>query len=340
VGRSIIADECQVEAAIAHENLQIFAVVAAHYPDTTGFLTLEAGLTSGAVVITEVGAGGPGSNVADAARVNGLAVVNKSSKSLLLLGGEVVRGGKQDRVIAEDVLIAAGTSAPLEVFCVESGRWAYRSRQFAKSGDYMAKPSVRGRAAFDKDQSAVWHEVGRARESVAACISSPALLQAVSSTTSYAEVFDNEDVVKELDKVAGWDRFRDAALRTLRDRRACGSVVAIAGRFAWAEVFASADLFSSYMTKLVNSFTAESLTSGKASGSVSPDQADAFLRDWHSTSERIRREPDLFEYLEAEAATWHGYELRSLLPGYSGGLHTVKQARLPEIQDRPRSMYR
>jgi hypothetical protein len=326
--RFIIEDRCHVQAAITHENLQIFPVASAHYPDTAGFLSLEAGLTSGAVIITEVGAAGPGTTVSDNARVNGLAVINKSTKALILLGGEIVRGGKQDRVVGEDVLVAAGASIPLDVFCVESGRWAYRSRHFARSGDYMAKPSVRARAAFDKDQSAVWHEVQRARESVAARISSPALFQAVSSTTSYGEVFDNQDVVKELDKTAGWDRFRDAVLYAFRDQRACGCILAIAGHPAWAEVFASADLFAPYMAKLVNSFVAESLTSAKAGASVLEEEAEAFLHDWQAPSERLRREPGLFEYVESESSGWNGSQLRSLLPGCSCGLHAVKEARL------------
>jgi hypothetical protein len=326
---SIIQDRCHLKPAIALDNLQIFPVVNVPYPNLGDFLTLEAALASDEVVITEIGGSGPGSSVQDCARVNGLSVVNKSEKVLILLGGEVIRGGKQDRVVAEDLLVAAGASVPLDVFCVESGRWSYRSRHFARSGDYMAKPSVRARAAFDKDQAAVWDEVAHARESIACRISSPALFQAVASTTSYAEVFDNEDVIKELEKAEGWDQFREDVVRRLIEERACGTVVAIAGRPAWAEVFASADLFSTYMARLVNSFTAESLTSRKDAKLASLDQAEAFLRNWQSCSERTRRNPSLYEYVEAKAAQWDGYQLRSMLPAYSGDLHAVKHALAP-----------
>jgi hypothetical protein len=57
--------------------------------------------------------------------VNQLVLVNRSKRPLLLLAGELVSGGKQDRIIAKDRIVAPGAEPlPLDVFCVEHGRWS------------------------------------------------------------------------------------------------------------------------------------------------------------------------------------------------------------------------
>src|SRR5271166_5727238 len=92
---------------IRHGNLTVFPVVAAKSYPTSEFLTLDEGLRSGEVVVTEAGSvqglirrhGAPIRH--DGAAVNRLVLVNNSSHPLLLLAGEIVSGGKQDRVIGK-----------------------------------------------------------------------------------------------------------------------------------------------------------------------------------------------------------------------------------------------
>jgi hypothetical protein len=84
---------------IRHGNLTVFPVVAAKSYPTGEFLTLDEGLRSGEVVVTEAG------NVQglirrntmpairhDGAQVNRLVLVNNSKRPLLLLAGEIVTG--------------------------------------------------------------------------------------------------------------------------------------------------------------------------------------------------------------------------------------------------------
>ena len=115
-------------------NLTVFPVVASKSYDTAEFLTLDEGLRSGDVVVTEAGqARGlirhrPGDPaiihpIRDA-EVNRLVLVNNSKRPLLLLAGEIVTGGKQDRVIGKDRIVPAESDpVDLSVFCVEPGRW-------------------------------------------------------------------------------------------------------------------------------------------------------------------------------------------------------------------------
>ena len=94
---------------IRHGNLTVFPVVAAKSYPTGEFLTLDEGLHSGEVIVNEAGSvqgliRRHGSPVVrhDGAEVNRLVLVNNSKRPLLLLAGEIVSGGRQDRVIGKD----------------------------------------------------------------------------------------------------------------------------------------------------------------------------------------------------------------------------------------------
>src|SRR6266566_744087 len=130
-GETSAATSYQVLAPIRHGNLTIFPVVAANSHDTREFLTLDEGLRSGEVVVSEAGNVAPlirprhshpawQEHHRDGAEVNRLVLVNNSKKPLLLLAGEIVTGGKQDRIIGKDRLVPAESDpVDLSVFCVE-----------------------------------------------------------------------------------------------------------------------------------------------------------------------------------------------------------------------------
>src|SRR6202140_525882 len=132
---------------IRHGNLTVFPVVAAKSYPTGEFLTLDEGLRSGEVVVTEAGSvqglirrhPTPGIRH-DGAQVNRLVLVNNSKQPLLLLAGEIVTGGKQDRVIGKDRIVPPESDpVDLSVFCVEPGRWVATSEHFGASGAMYGK---------------------------------------------------------------------------------------------------------------------------------------------------------------------------------------------------------
>ncbi len=101
-----------VLAPIRHGNLTVFPVVAARSFDTEEFLTLDEGLRSGEVIVTESGSVQPlmrrrRTPTPPGPQVNQLVLVNNSKRPLILLAGEIVTGGKQDRVIGKDRIIPA-----------------------------------------------------------------------------------------------------------------------------------------------------------------------------------------------------------------------------------------
>src|SRR5215467_5447359 len=151
----------KVLAPIRHGNLTVFPVVAVKTHNTEEFLTLDEGLRSGDVVVTESGVIRPmvrrpnmrPYNPGGGAEVNRLVLVNNSKRPLLLLAGEIVTGGKQDRVIGKDRLVPAESDpVDLSVFCVEPGRWvaANGKYEFNTGGGVgaglLAAPAVRSKA--------------------------------------------------------------------------------------------------------------------------------------------------------------------------------------------------
>src|SRR5712671_793024 len=89
---------------VVYENIAIFPVVSGSSQDTSSFLTLEEGLASGEVIVSERGAAGivrdrgvrpvPAPQYDASASVNQLVLLNRSKRPLLLLAGELVSGGK------------------------------------------------------------------------------------------------------------------------------------------------------------------------------------------------------------------------------------------------------
>ena len=196
-GQENLASGYKVLEPIRNGSLTVFPVVSSKSYATGEFLTLDEGLRSGEVVVTEYGnvRGLVRQRVApaaqrDSAEVNRLVLVNNSKRPLLLLAGEIVAGGKQDRVIGMDRIVPSESDPiDLSVFCVEPGRWVASSDHFGSSGatygaaggrsaatassaksagTLMAQPSVRAKAMGDKDQSQVWAEVRKQQQSMTA----------------------------------------------------------------------------------------------------------------------------------------------------------------------------
>ena len=85
--------------------------------------------------------------------------------AVLLLGGDTIIGGAQNRIINLTILLKAAAKTAIPVSCLEMGRWNDGRRfAFARPVDHamrsmVAEQVTRGRA-FAADQGAIWHEIG------------------------------------------------------------------------------------------------------------------------------------------------------------------------------------
>ena len=137
------AEEPRLSGPFTHDNLTIFLV---HGKSAEGPvpLTLDEALAKGKISVHETGS------------VSELQIENEGDEEVFVHAGDIVKGGKQDRVVTSS-LIMKGKSGrvPLSVFCVERGRWAARGgedvQQFASAKEMMpsreAKIAMKVRAA-------------------------------------------------------------------------------------------------------------------------------------------------------------------------------------------------
>lgn len=325
----------KVLSPISHGNLTIFPVVASSTHDTSEFLTLDEGIRSGEVVVTESG------NVAplirrrgtypppqSGAQVNKLVLINNSKRPLLLLAGEIVTGGKQDRVIGKDRIVPP-ESDPIDlgVFCVEPGRWVAHTEKFGTITG-LAQPSVRARAMADKDQQKVWDQVASSREALAAAAPAaggPASAVNGRPTTSYAATVENAEVKKQLEQVVGpMQQSYTQLMHQLRDRNAVGVVVAVNGEIIWADIFASPSLLEKYWPKLVRSYAAEAMVERANNKHVTEAAAEAFLDNLQGNHEVVDTEAGIFRQAEISGSNYKVFELTSLLPNTGFDVHVAK----------------
>jgi len=330
-------------------NLTVFPVVASKSYDTSEFITLDEGLRSGDVVVTEAGQARGLIRRRRAepdvirpmrdAEVNRLVLVNNSKRPLLLLAGEIVTGGKQDRVIGKDRIVPPESDpVDLSVFCVEPGRWVAANgkadfsagRAGGVIGGIVASPSVRGSAMAAKNQQQVWDNVDKSKQAMAGRLivnGAPAAAPEVSSTNSYARVMENKDVQKQVDSVAApIERNYESIIHQLRDRNAVGVVVAVNGEIVWADIFASTQLLQKYWPKLVRSYATEAVITRAKGGQVSAKEAQKFLDNLEARHETSDIEPGVYRQTEITGDGFKVFELMSLLPKTGFPVHIAKMA--------------
>jgi len=195
--------------ALSFQDLQLYPIRASNVFINSNqhfgnYKPLKDGIESGTVKVTERNAdGGVVPNVratdepvlesenvqiayGDAATVNTLQIENTSNDTVFLMAGELVKGGKQDRVIAQDMILPPKSGkVDLPVFCVEQGRWTYTEGASFDGHKKMAANCVREVAVTAKDQSQVWEKVSEVTKTN----------DAISSTSTYNQLDQSPEFV-------------------------------------------------------------------------------------------------------------------------------------------------
>ncbi len=363
----------RVLAPIESGNLLLFPVVESGKMPASAFITLDEGIKSGQVEVTEAGnvrglvrprpTRGrtddgvlrshplPDSPTYRGDQVNTLVLVNNSDKPLLLLAGEIVTGGKQDRIVGKDRIVPA-QSDPIDlgVFCIEHGRWTedtatFRSSANAPAQSLMVQPSVRAKAMVDKNQQEVWDSV---HGSIAAALAAPRPVRpgiAVPEphyaapdpnslgTTSYARAMQSTAINEKVDEAAApLMKSREQVLEKLREERAVGVVVAVRGEIVWADIFSDTDLLSRYWIKLVRSYAAESLMADRTHPAPSIADAQHFLDAPSGGTETSIGTVGVYRYSELRSGGTETFVLESLLPGADYDVHISKLKLRGEVE--------
>ena len=189
----------------------------------------------------------------DSGAVNTLTVQNKTEKTVLLLAGDVVQGGNQDRVIGEDRVIAARSIEDIPVFCVEHGRWMYNEdnalnesdkKIFAFRGYYnMASNAIR-KSVRRGNQGEVWENV--------ATITSQ---QDVTSNTDAYAALDNND--EFANKRLGYQRFFEDKLEG--NTNIVGFIALSGNTIIGTDIMGHPELLNRQFKALVNSYATDAI---------------------------------------------------------------------------------
>jgi hypothetical protein len=224
--------------------------------------------------------------------VNRLVVINRSGKPLYLMPGEVIVGGSQDRTIGEELVVApTGEPVPIDVFCVEQGRWGTRYATTlslvinevadeaadaeelaseANQGKFIGKAGNLGKSGrvavqAGEGQQKVWDEV--ARSNGASGVNW--------STAAFTANYVDSEVLERLMP------YREAmSLAVSKQERVVGVVVAINGKIETVDVFESTPLFLKLWPQLLKSYALDAsqvADAEDARNSNSPSEAEAFL---------------------------------------------------------------
>src|SRR5579885_1997341 len=148
----------------SYRNLAVYPIFEPlGYVQDSAYITLDEGLKAGTVTVSEHGSGSPiirqrgslprtpnppepaSQEYQEGAEVNTLWLTNLSGKRLLLISGEMVRGGQQDRIIGKDTIIPSSKEpVDIGVFCVEHGRWSGKQSFDAPAESFsVVAPSIR-----------------------------------------------------------------------------------------------------------------------------------------------------------------------------------------------------
>ena len=264
-GQAVEPGEHRVTGPYRHDNLSIYFL---HGPSQKGPvpLTLEEAMRQGAVRLHETGS------------VSRLAIENTSDQEVFIQSGDIVKGGKQDRVLTISLILPPKSGrVPIAAFCVERGRWAARGKEnlkrFATSSRaapsrdlklalrapdsvYQGTARIQGvsprsRAPASRQQR-VWDSVKRTQDTLSRNVGEQ--IAAFSSPSSLQLALEN----KHLQKLeAGYMKILQSA--GAKEADIIGFVFAINGKLNSAGLYSSNGLFRKMWPKLLRASVTEAI---------------------------------------------------------------------------------
>jgi ARG and Rhodanese-Phosphatase-superfamily-associated Protein domain len=253
----------------------------------SGYLPLEEALRQGLVTVTEQAQ----------ASVPELVATSTAETPVVLVGGEQVIGGLQNRVLNTTILIAAHVTQQIPVTCVEAGRWhdagAYASYANVTNDDAPVSmennvaqaPTPRRQTAaraFSSDEAAYAKLRKLHSKSVTASLSSGggyrsdqgAVWGEVSARMMSTGSFSSSDAMDTLYKSPERaNKLRETMEELKRPEGALGFVAVVGANVLGAEIFTDETLADAYWEKLARSYAIEALD-GEAGGDTADDTAN------------------------------------------------------------------
>lgn len=254
----VTLDTLEIGEPISAANLTMFLLLLKE-DLAPAYLTLDEALAGGLASVTEV---------SEAGSVPELLVKNRAPQPILILDGEELVGAKQNRIVNLSILVPAQETLHIPVSCVEAGRWARRSREFAAAGrahyaagraKKLAQVSfcLRTSGRRDADQGEVWHDIDQKAKR----------MEAPSMTSAASALYE-----KAHRRLAEFQEHLAAVPRQ------AGALFTINGIVAGMDLFDSPATWRKSMHKLVQSYGLDALDSTHGPMSDTKPQPMTFLK--------------------------------------------------------------
>ncbi|MFL5342019.1 MAG: ARPP-1 family domain-containing protein [Gemmataceae bacterium] len=264
------APSVAVSEPFTHSNLTIFLLRGKDtLPAGHQLLTLQEAMEQKKVVVHET------------STVNELSIENVSTDAeVFVQAGDIVRGGKQDRLMACDMVVPPKSGhIAIPSFCCESGRWTQRGKEsaqaFNKSDQQAANKDVKLALNAARDQGRVWDEVKKAQMKLSEKVGKP--VNAPESPSSYQLALEDKDLQAKIDAYV-------KALAKVTDGKddAIGFAIVVNGKVEGAEVYGSSALFRKLWPKLLKCAAIDALAEfqkDKKFDAVAAKDVEKFLAD-------------------------------------------------------------
>jgi hypothetical protein len=282
---SFAADVAKISGPVVHDNLAVYFVHGSSSSGEAVPLTLQEALAKGSVRVRETGS------------VNQLTVENIGNDEVFVQAGDIVKGGRQDRVLSVDLLLPPRSGeVSIAAFCVEQGRWSARggedARQFSSASaampsheakvamqSYAAAAAASGVAptsAYRPDtgvsQQKIWNSVKSTQDRLALSVGAPVVAPA--SPSSLQLSLENE-------KLKQAQAAYVEALQATGEQGTdiVGYVFAVNGKISSGDVYASNGLFRKMWRKQLDAIVTEAIGNKSDAGAAPPPvkEVEAFL---------------------------------------------------------------
>lgn len=247
---SSILSEFNIQSAINHKNLQIFLIKGRTTADNLVYTPLQKAMKKKWVEIIET------------SDVNELAITNNSDKTIFIHAGDIVKGGKQDRTLAYDIVIAPNVKhEKLSSFCVESDRWHQRGQEnvaeFTSNENMLTSRNLKIASKEANSQTHVWSEVAEQQTKLSANVSTHYSMNVNvkdnASASSLELTLENKDL-KKLKKLYK-ETFKDLDMTAV-----IGFACVINGELYSIDIYNNQQLFLDLWDKLLGASIIEAIS--------------------------------------------------------------------------------
>jgi O-acetyl-ADP-ribose deacetylase (regulator of RNase III) len=249
--------DLHIGTPVSFQALTLIPVYASVPAQPIAYETFATALAGKRAVVTEVGGGS----------VPELGVKQSGTLPVLLLDGDQLIGGRQNRVLNTTLLVPVGVDFVVPVSCVEQGRW-HQTRVDFGTGEIVppslryskqstVSDSYRRGMKARANQSEVWRSVS----------------ETLDRTAAYSPTSDLYEAYQSMDSRIEETRMRLGTVPT----GAVGVVAVIDGQARAADLFDKPETLAEFWPRLVRSYALEAVNAGPTDDTFATAAAQALL---------------------------------------------------------------